>query len=253
MDDPSTLLFLRLWPICAICFEDYDCRIDGDRLRGDQAVVEVLVVEPFRAFRQAIALAVEGCPGMCVVGQVRGRAEAIPYLGRADVALIDPILADDPDLQLIADYKEANRRGRVVILAVGARTAAVDPVFAARNVVGYVDSERDMADLIDAISRAAGGQAVLSIAEIVEGSPQSEADSPLTKRELEVLRCLCEGLSGPEVAGRLHISHHTERRHVANILKKLRARSRVQAVAIAITTQLLDILPSLDISAALLW
>ena len=55
----------------------------------------------------------------------------------------------------------------------------------------------------------------------------------LSKRELEVLVLLAQGLTNPEIAGRLIISEHTVHRHVANILRRLRLPSRSAAAALA--------------------
>jgi LuxR family transcriptional regulator, maltose regulon positive regulatory protein len=57
------------------------------------------------------------------------------------------------------------------------------------------------------------------------------ADSPLTSREVHVLRLVAEGASDREIAQRLHLSPHTVHRHVANILTKLNLPSRAAAVA----------------------
>jgi len=54
----------------------------------------------------------------------------------------------------------------------------------------------------------------------------------LTRREKEVLRMLAEGLANKEIAGRLAISEHTAKFHVASIFGKLGAASRAEAVAI---------------------
>jgi ATP/maltotriose-dependent transcriptional regulator MalT len=61
----------------------------------------------------------------------------------------------------------------------------------------------------------------------------------LTKREVEVLRLVADGLSNPDIAARLVVSEHTVHRHVANILNKLRVSSRAAAVAQAVRLQLL--------------
>jgi LuxR family maltose regulon positive regulatory protein len=60
--------------------------------------------------------------------------------------------------------------------------------------------------------------------------PKSAIVEPLSKRELEVLFCLAEGLSNREVAQRLTISLTTVKTHTRNIYRKLDVNSRMQAV-----------------------
>jgi LuxR family maltose regulon positive regulatory protein len=55
--------------------------------------------------------------------------------------------------------------------------------------------------------------------------------SPLTERELEVMRLICEGYSNPEIATELVITLNTVKKHTTNIYGKLEVRSRTQAVA----------------------
>ena len=59
------------------------------------------------------------------------------------------------------------------------------------------------------------------------------AASGLTEREVDVLRLLVAGRSNPEIAAALFISAGTVRTHVSNILAKLDARSRTEAVTVA--------------------
>ncbi len=63
----------------------------------------------------------------------------------------------------------------------------------------------------------------------------------LTQRELQVLKMLAAGLANKEIAGQLGISDHTAKFHVAQILAKLGAGSRAEAVAIAIRRGLIPI------------
>lgn len=65
----------------------------------------------------------------------------------------------------------------------------------------------------------------------------------LTKRELEVLRLLADGLRQDAIAERLFISRKTVGTHVANILRKLGVHSQIQAVALAYREELLEVAP----------
>ncbi|HWT22839.1 MAG TPA: response regulator transcription factor, partial [Solirubrobacteraceae bacterium] len=66
------------------------------------------------------------------------------------------------------------------------------------------------------------------------------AGSPLTPRELEVLRLLADGLTNRQIAERLVVSEHTVHRHVTNLLRKLGLSSRTAAAAHAVRSGLLD-------------
>ena len=75
-----------------------------------------------------------------------------------------------------------------------------------------------------------GGKPVLP-APAALSSPVRELPEPLTPREREVLQMISAGLGNKEIAGRLSISDHTVKFHVASILGKLGASSRTEAVS----------------------
>jgi LuxR family maltose regulon positive regulatory protein len=53
---------------------------------------------------------------------------------------------------------------------------------------------------------------------------------PLTERELEVLRLLPTGLTGPQIANQLYLSNNTVKTHMKNIYSKLNANNRAEAI-----------------------
>jgi len=70
----------------------------------------------------------------------------------------------------------------------------------------------------------------------VRGSRTGDAndgssDAALTGRELEIVEMIAIGLTGPEIATELHLSHATVRTHVRNAMNKLGAHSRAHLVA----------------------
>jgi LuxR family maltose regulon positive regulatory protein len=79
--------------------------------------------------------------------------------------------------------------------------------------------------------------------ERASGEGNAELVEPLSARELEVLQLLAEGYTNREIAERLYISLSTVKGHISNIIGKLLARNRTEAVARA---RQLGILPGID-------
>ena len=115
-----------------------------------------------------------------------------------------------------------HRRGdRTVPISRGRELAALLPN--ARFVALNGDSHKPWLDDQRDLQRALAG--FLDDAAPVE----SNGDSPLTRRETEVLRLVAAGLSNREIASSLVLSEHTVHRHVANILRRLGQSSRAAA------------------------
>jgi len=62
-------------------------------------------------------------------------------------------------------------------------------------------------------------------------SVEIDTDGDLSPRELEIVRLIARGETGPEIADELHIAHDTVRTHVSNAMRKVGARSRAHLVA----------------------
>jgi DNA-binding NarL/FixJ family response regulator len=100
----------------------------------------------------------------------------------------------------------------------------------------YCVKSSDAATVLDAVRIVAGGGAYFDsrIAHVVMrrlGAPTATpaADSPLTPRELDVLRLIADGVGNNEIAERLHIGLGTVKAHIRDILEKLSANDRTQA------------------------
>nr|WP_237742747.1 response regulator transcription factor [Actinopolymorpha alba] len=101
---------------------------------------------------------------------------------------------------------------------------------------GFLLKRARPAEILQAVRLVASGDSLLFPAAIRSlaarhGTPRPP--HPLTGREAETLRLMAEGLSNAEIAGRMYVSPETVKTHVGNILAKLGARDRTQAVIAA--------------------
>lgn len=150
---------------------------------------------------------------------------------------LDEFRASDREIGAIADVVVTDSPGRIADDA-GATVllsdeedllASVRPL---RGGLALLPTSASADQLVAAIEATAAGLAVVHPDHV--GSLSSRpSDDPLTPREREVLHLLAAGLGNKEIAGRLSISDHTAKFHVSQILAKLNAASRAEAVSIA--------------------
>jgi DNA-binding NarL/FixJ family response regulator len=163
-----------------------------------------------------------------------------------DVVVMDYRLPDGDGTDAARRIREHDADAAVLLL-----TGADDPgvVSAALDAgcSGFVSKGRDLDDLTSAIRAVARGAAVFP-AELLSRalSPDTAATgtgADLTTREREVLGLLADGCSTEEIGSQLFLSLHTVRNHVRNILTKLHARTKLEAVVIAARAGLVDLRP----------
>jgi DNA-binding NarL/FixJ family response regulator len=212
-----------------------------------------LLVEDHASFRQTLALVFDQQPDFEVVAQAGSLGEARRVMrGReADMGVIDLALPDGEGVELIEEMCEANPEFAALVL-----TASLDRAEHARAIeagaAGVLHKSADVDEILDATRRLAAGETLISsdeLAEMLRLAGQSREElrearasiEQLTRREMQVLEALAEGLTNREIAERLHMSVDTERTHMMNILSKLGVHSRLQALLFAARYGLIEL------------
>jgi two-component system nitrate/nitrite response regulator NarL len=193
--------------------------------------IRIFIAAHTRLCGQALAAALAEQEGIDVVGVTSGRGTASECLvsHNPDILLFDSALSS-----MSPGLADAAGRPRVLALAsLGTEPEPIPPVKAA--VHRYVTYDESLADLLAAI-RGLGPSPRPTDASVPGSDVDAEAplDStarPLTRRELEVVRLLDEGLSNKQIARRLGIRLPTVKNHVHHILEKLAAARRGEAAA----------------------
>lgn len=143
---------------------------------------------------------------------------------------------------LVALSPDAASRSPAVVLMAPRPTIAWTADAVRGGARGVLPRDASTGEIVAALEAAAAGLATMPAElaiELASGTRTSVATrdraastQPLTRREVEVLGMLAEGLANKNIAARLQISEHTVKTHVASILTKLDAFSRAEAVAI---------------------
>ncbi|HEV7882517.1 MAG TPA: response regulator [Solirubrobacteraceae bacterium] len=215
-----------------------------DARRKPKDSTRILLVDDHASIREALAAMLEREPDLEVSAQAASLAEARGLLEDVDVALIDLGLPDGSGIDLIKDLQETSPRAQALVLS-----ASVDRLETARAVqagaAAVLSKTAHLDEVVDAVRRLRAGETLLPLDEVVgllrfagerrrQEHEASQALERLTRRELDVLQALADGLDSQAVADRLFITLHTVRNHVANILAKLGVHSQLQALVFAL-------------------
>ncbi|HMJ97064.1 MAG TPA: response regulator transcription factor [Thermoleophilaceae bacterium] len=204
------------------------------------SATRVFIVAATPLLRECLAglLASEG--GIAVAGSAATADDAIAAFDRSDceVALVATSRSDG--LSAVAALAARSRAPRVVAVDLLEREETI-VACAEAGVSGFVGSAASAHEVATALERVAGGELAWSsdvAASLVRhinglaGARRADVDeSPLTAREVQIVRLIDEGLSNKEIARKLFIEVATVKNHVHHILEKLQVSRRTQAAA----------------------
>jgi DNA-binding NarL/FixJ family response regulator/signal transduction histidine kinase len=210
--------------------------------------IRVLVVDDHPTTRQGIQCMLDGHRDVQIVGEAEDGLAAIEQTGRLhpDVVLLDLQMPRLSGFDALPHIRAAHPTVEVIVLTMFDQD---EQVFASlkAGARGYVLKDAGAEAIVAAIRAASHGQSSLPprlatrVVERFTLLARREVDpDTLTKRELEVLRYMAKGLPYKAIAAQLNVTTHAVQYHVTNILQKLHARNRAEAVALAVQQGLLN-------------
>ncbi|MGZ3663359.1 MAG: response regulator transcription factor [Ktedonobacterales bacterium] len=199
----------------------------------EQRPIQVLIVDDHPMAREGTRALLERSATIEVVGAL---GEGLPALWllrelQPDVVLLDVRLPDISGIEVARQLRTEFPAVKVLVVT------GYDEIGYARallqlGVRGYLAKSASGAELVAAVRAVAAGNQVITAEAarvIVEGR-----NAPLTAREHEVLQRLVAGRRNAEIADDLCLSLKTVEFHVRNVLQKLGARSRAEAIGLAL-------------------
>jgi DNA-binding NarL/FixJ family response regulator len=211
-----------------------------DALETSTHTIKVLIVEDQTMFAEAIVRLIEEESDLTSVGSVASMSEAIATTQREepDVVLMDYALGDGDGVAAARQIKKSRPETKVIMLTGFAEPSVLVAAIEA-GCSGFITKNQAADEVVSGVRRAHDGEAVIDPAMLSgllprlhrgAGSPRSQ----LTPREMEVLRLLSRGLANRDIADRMVLSVNTIRCHVQNLMMKLDAHSKLEAVSKAV-------------------
>jgi DNA-binding NarL/FixJ family response regulator len=199
-------------------------------------MTKLVIVDDHEALREGLVALLQG-HGLDVVGAAGNVAAGIDLVAHSepDVAIVDIRLPDGSGIDLTRDLL-ARRPDLGVVLYTGDSDADLLYSGLDSGARGYALKAGSMQELVGAIERiAAGGSYVDPRLDRILLSPRATAQLPqLSPRERQIMHLMAEGLTAEAIGSQLAVSVETVRTHVRNVIRKLQARNRVHAIALAL-------------------
>lgn len=202
--------------------------------------LRVVIVEDHALTREGMRTALAGAYD--VVGEAADGMAGLELIAQLhpDVAVIDLGIPGIDGIELTKRVRAGVPQTHVVIMTMIDVEEEVLAALAA-GADAYCLKSSPVSVLVDAVRIAGEGGAYFDprIAHVVlsrfsaRATPSANIDSPLTPREVDVLRLIADGRANTEIAAQLHIGLGTVKGHIRDILEKLSAADRTQAAVVA--------------------
>ncbi len=219
----------------------------------EEKEITILLVEDHEFTRMGLSMKIENTPHLKLLAEATNGIEAVNMAQKhnPDVILMDIGLPEMDGITATRKIKEDLKSDSAVLMFTSRDNR--EDIFAAfkAGADGYIMKDSSSQNLINAINTVADHSAWIDsqIARVVLSNIQNENEIPqketknqkeankkygLTKKELEVLALIVDGLSNQEISEKLVVSISTTKAHVHNILQKLYLSDRTKAAIVAL-------------------
>jgi len=202
----------------------------------------IMLVDDHPLLRKGLAQLISLEDHLDVTCEASSGEEAIDLVENCspDLILLDLDMKGMNGLDTLHALRRANVKSKIVMFTVSDNETDVLQALKF-GADGYLLKDSEPEEVIEQISRAIGGELVLSapLTQIVARSLQQTSTASslfekLTKREVEILRHIARGDSNKVIGNALGIAEATVKVHIKNLLKKLSLRTRVEAAVWAV-------------------
>ncbi|MFC8590352.1 response regulator [Streptomyces atroolivaceus] len=205
--------------------------------------VRIIVADDHTVMRAGVVALLADEPTIDVVGEAEDGRAAVGLVERLepDVALMDLRMPVLDGTSATTEIVAGRTRTRVLILTTYDTDTEIERAVEA-GAIGYLLKDATREQLVDAIHSASRGETVLAprVAARLVARMRRPAPVTLTRREVEVLSAVADGLSNIEIGRRLVITEATVKTHLLRVFAKLDVSDRTHAVVTALERGLLE-------------
>ncbi len=211
--------------------------------------INVMIADDHSMVREGIMNLLELDDNITVVGFAKDGIDCLRKLSelKPDVLLLDINMPNMNGIEVLKELKARNNKVKVIMLTIHNEGEYIMKAVEI-GCAGYVLKDSDSNTLKKAVYTVYFGETFIQPdlipilnQRLMSKEAEDEQLEKLTKREIEVLILLSEGLFNKEIAYKLNISERTVKNHISNIFKKINVSDRTQAAVFAIKNKLVKL------------
>ena len=203
--------------------------------------IKVLIADDHPLVREGLRALIATEPDMDLVGEASDGVEAVDLaMSLQPVIPLDLMMPNKTGIEAIQEIKEENPDARILVVTSFGEDENVFPAIKA-GALGYLLKDSSPQELLSALREVHRGEpslhptiALKLIRELDHPSQAKAEGTPLTGREIEVLKLVAQGLSNHEIGETLVIAERTVSKHVSSIIEKLHVSNRTQVALYAL-------------------
>jgi DNA-binding NarL/FixJ family response regulator len=196
--------------------------------------IRILSVDDHPLLREGIAAVINNQQDMCVIADAASAKDAIEQFRKhkPDVTLMDLRLPDKSGIDTMISIRTEFPEARIIMLTTFEGDVEIQRALEA-GARAYLLKNMPPKELVEVIRQVHAGKKRIP-PQLAAELAEHMSDQALTSREIEVLKQIAEGNRNRDIGEKLFITEETVKVHIKNIMGKLGASDRTQAVAIAI-------------------
>ncbi|MGE6256452.1 response regulator transcription factor [Heyndrickxia sporothermodurans] len=194
-------------------------------------MIRIFIAEDQRMLLGALGSLLNLEEDMEVIGQATNGEEALTSILKLDpdICLMDIEMPVKNGLEIAETLKKLKHSSKIIILTTFARPGYFERAVKI-GIDGYLLKDGSIEELSDAIRKVIFGKRIFSQELMFDIITE---ENPLTPREQEILKLAAEGKTTKEITAILYLSSGTVRNYISEIIQKLDAKNRMEAVSIA--------------------
>ena len=213
-------------------------------------MIKLFIADDHKVFRDGVVSILESTDKIKCIGDAGNAEEAITGIldCEPDVILMDIHMPGQNGIEVTKALNNAGSKGKILILSMHSESSYIMKALEA-GASGYLLKDAGSTEMINAIETVHNGGTYYSpevsatlLEHLTKGTDpkKDNSDTPLTRRELEVLKLIAEEYSNQEIAAQLFISPRTVDTHRRNLLEKLELKNTAGLVKYALKKGIID-------------